>query len=56
MTSLLRRQFLLSCGACAAATWLPGAQAAERFDLIIRGGEVIDPSQGLRERRDISIR
>jgi dihydroorotase len=34
---------------------LPFAAAEERFDLLIRGGEVIDPSQGLRGRRDIGI-
>jgi dihydroorotase len=32
------------------------ARADDRFDLVIRGGEVIDPSAGLRARRDIGIR
>ncbi len=32
------------------------ACADDRFDLVIRGGEVIDPSQALRARRDIGIR
>ncbi len=32
------------------------ARADDRFDLVIRGGEVIDPSQALRARRDIGIR
>jgi len=27
-----------------------------RYDLVIRGGEVLDPSQGLRGRRDVAIR
>ena len=32
------------------------ACADDRFDLVIRGGEVIDPSQAVRARRDIGIR
>ena len=32
-----------------------GAQAL-RHDLLIRGGEVVDPSQNLRGRRDVAIR
>jgi dihydroorotase len=28
----------------------------DKFDLVIRGGEVIDPSQSLRGKRDIGIR
>ena len=32
------------------------ACADDRFDLVIRGGEVIDPGQALRARRDIGIR
>ena len=32
------------------------ARADDRFDLVIRGGEVFDPSQALRARRDIGIR
>ncbi|WNV10294.1 amidohydrolase/deacetylase family metallohydrolase [Tardiphaga sp. 709] len=33
-----------------------GQQPTENFDLVIRGGEVIDPSQNLRGIRDIGIR
>src|SRR5690242_20157823 len=29
---------------------------ADKFDLVIKGGDVLDPSQGLRGRRDIGIR
>ena len=29
---------------------------APRYDLLIKGGEVLDPSQGLRGRRDVAIR
>lgn len=52
-----RRQFL-SGAAVLSAAWLArgAALADERFDLVIRGGEVIDPSQGLRGRRDVGIR
>ena len=52
-----RRQFLSGAAALSAA-WLArgAALAEERFDLLIRGGEVIDPSQSLRARRDIGVR
>jgi dihydroorotase len=55
-----RRDFLLSSAALAGAVLAGGAgmaqQGAEPFDLVIRGGEVIDPSQMLRAVRDIGIR
>src|SRR5712691_11793431 len=52
-----RRRFVLSFAALA----LPGAVRAamgpnDKFDLLIRGGEVLDPSQRLRGARDIGIR
>jgi dihydroorotase len=55
-----RRRFLIALGAAAAAT-LPGAVRAamgpnDKFDLLIKGGEVLDPSQNLRGMRDIGIR
>jgi dihydroorotase len=28
----------------------------DKFDLLIKGGDVLDPSQSLRDRRDIGIR
>jgi len=47
-------------GALAVATGGAGALAAmgpnDKFDLLIKGGDVLDPSQGLRGRRDIGIR
>jgi dihydroorotase len=49
-----RRGFLCRGGALAAASLT--AFADDKFDLVIRGGEVIDPSQRLRGRRDIGIR
>ena len=58
---MLRRDFLKYSGTMAAAAALLGpARAAmgptDKFDLVIKGGEVIDPSQSLRARRDIGIR
>jgi dihydroorotase len=51
-----RRDFLI--GSAAGGTLLAfGALAqADKFDLVIKGGEVLDPSQKLRARRDIGIR
>lgn len=49
-----RRGFLCRSGALAAASLT--AFADDKFDLVIRGGEMIDPSQGVRGRRDIGIR
>lgn len=61
-----RRQFLRRGGALAGVAALsfgagPGrdaraAEAAGRFDLVIHGGEVIDPASSLRGRRDIAVR
>lgn len=58
--SLDRRRVLASLGMGAALTALPpvlrGATDPAKFDLLIKGGEVIDPSQSLRAIRDIGIR
>jgi dihydroorotase len=55
-----RRVFLRAAAATAIAAACPGAalpaSADEKFDLLIRGAEVIDPSQRLRARRDVGIR
>jgi dihydroorotase len=62
MNSLARRAFLCRSSAAAVASFCPSAilsgfaQADNRFDLVIRGGEVIDPSQALRARRDVGVR
>lgn len=58
---MLRRDFLKLTGTLASAAALLGpARAAmgpeDKFDLVIKGGEVIDPSQSLRGKRDIGIR
>jgi dihydroorotase len=61
MSALSRRNFLALSGSVAAAT-LSGrfANAAmgpnDKFDLVIKGGDVLDPSQSLRGKRDIGIR
>ena len=56
-----RRDFLVAAGSVAAATALARPARAvmgadDKFDLVIKGGEVLDPSQSLRGRRDIGIR
>jgi dihydroorotase len=61
MSALSRRNFLALSGAAAAAT-LSGRRANaamgpnDKFDLVIKGGDVLDPSQSLRGKRDIGIR
>jgi dihydroorotase len=63
MPAFSRRQFLLhsvSTAAIAASGLASGALAAmgpnDKFDLVVKGGEVLDPSQSLRAKRDIGIR
>jgi dihydroorotase len=59
MTS--RRRFVAAAGTLVAYSLVGRAVAAamgpdDKFDLVIRGGEVLDPSQKLRARRDVGIR
>jgi dihydroorotase len=60
MSGLSRRDFLaLSTSAAAIGLTAPASAAmgpSDKYDLVIRGGEVLDPSQSLRARRDIGIR
>src|SRR5262245_14045584 len=66
MPATSRREFLALAGSASAlalsATGLgPGPALAamgpnDKFDLLVKGGEVLDPSQGLRAKRDIGIR
>jgi dihydroorotase len=61
MPVLSRRDFLTTAGSFAlAAASGAGAYAAmgpnDKFDLVIKGGDVLDPSQSLRGKRDIGIR
>jgi dihydroorotase len=56
-----RRDFLVTAGSFAlAAAMGSSARAAmgpnDKFDLVVKNGEVLDPSQSLRARRDIGIR
>src|SRR6202163_2469864 len=59
MSALSRRNFLSCAGSSALAPAMPAHAAMgpdDKFDLVIKGGDVLDPSQGLRGRRDIGIR
>ncbi|MBR1169432.1 amidohydrolase family protein [Bradyrhizobium sp. DASA03005] len=60
MPALSRRDFLaLSTSAAAVGLAAPARGTMgpnDKYDLVIRGGEVLDPSQSLRARRDIGIR
>ena len=59
MTSRVRRRFLQQAAAVGGATLLPGTLLAagdSRLDLLIHGGELLDPGQNLRGRYDIGIR
>jgi dihydroorotase len=63
MSALSRRNFLALTGAAAATLcqrFTRSAYAAmgpnDKFDLVIKGGDVLDPSQSLRGKRDIGIR
>ena len=56
-----RRQFVTASASAAALGTLPGAVFAamgpnDKFDLLIRNANVIDPSQNLSGKRDIGIR
>ncbi len=61
MSIVSRRDFLATAGAFALTAAIGGpARAAmgpnDKFDLVIKGGDVLDPSQSLRGKRDIGIR
>jgi dihydroorotase len=61
MSVITRRNLLSTAGSFALATAMGGpARAAmgpnDKFDLVIKGGDVLDPSQSLRGKRDIGIR
>lgn len=59
MLKLSRRDFLISSSALALAATTPARGAMgpnDKFDLVIKGGDVLDPSQTLRGKRDIGIR
>src|SRR5437588_7762614 len=59
--STTRRQFLASAGSFALAAAGVGTAGGamgpnDKFDLATKGGDLLDPSQSLRGRRDIGIR
>ena len=61
MSDLSRRQFLTASAATALSGHLANPAFAamgpsDKFDLVIKGGDVLDPSQSLRGKRDIGIR
>lgn len=60
MPAFSRRDFLLSTAAMTLTVASGSARAAmgpnDKFDLLIKGGDVLDPSQSLRGKRDIGIR
>jgi dihydroorotase len=60
MSASSRRDFLATAGsfalAAAAGPALGAMSPDDKFDLLIKGGDVLDPSQNLRGRRDIGIR
>ena len=61
MISIKRRRIVAGMAAAAAAAMTgSGVRAAmgpnDKFDFLIKGGEVLDPSQGLRAKRDVGMR
>jgi dihydroorotase len=60
MIALSRRNVLAFAGGIAAGALAQRADAAigpnDKFDLVIKGGDVLDPSQSLRGKRDVGIR
>ena len=57
MNDASRRRFMSASAALAGAGLVsPFSLADERFELVIRGGQVVDPNQDLNARRDIGIR
>jgi len=51
---ITRRQFVSAAAGAAACAFVPKARAAG-YDLIVKGGRVIDPSVGLDAVRDVAI-
>ncbi len=61
MDKISRRAALLGAGAVATLSAGSGLVSAamgpdDKFDLLIKGADILDPSQGLRGKRDIGIR
>src|SRR6267378_2707808 len=61
MSFMQRRRVVAGMGALFAGGLLAGAVRAamnpdDKFDLVVKGGELLDPSQNLRAKRDIGMR
>ena len=57
MSVLSRRDFLTTAASLALSAPAFAAMGPnDKFDLVIKGGDVLDPSQSLRGKRDIGIR
>ena len=61
MSLTSRRRFIAGAGAAFAVgssslTVRAAMGPDDKFDLLIKGGEVLDPSQGLRGKRDVGMR
>ena len=61
MSTIDRRRFVAAMGAVFTTGLLSSAVRAamgpdDKFDLVIKGGEVLDPSQNLRAKRDVGMR
>lgn len=50
-----RRQFITAAASAATLVRIPQAAAATKYDLIVKGGRVIDPSRKLDAVRDVAI-
>lgn len=50
-----RRQFLSTTAGAAALATVPRISAANKYDLVVKGGRVIDPSRKLDAVRDVAI-
>ena len=50
-----RRQFVCAAAGAATIVRIPRAFAAAKYDLIVKGGRVIDPSRKLDAIRDVAI-
>jgi len=50
-----RRQFVGGVAMAALAAQMPPARAAATYDLVIKGGRVIDPARRLDAVRDVAI-
>src|SRR5262249_38559149 len=59
MSIITRRKFLATAGSFAVAAATPARAAMgpdDKFDLVIKNADVLDPSQSLRGKREIGIR